>query len=176
MLAQRRDGDGDDVQAVVEILAKLCGPDGLLKIFVGGGEDSGLEGNGGRVPPTRSNSLCCRTRRSFACMGGASSPISSRKRVPSSAASSFPFLRPTAPVNAPFSCPKSSLSRRVSGMAAQLMAMKGRPERGLFWWMARATNSLPVPLSPRMRTVESLCATRAMNSSIWLIWRLSPTS
>ena len=40
-------------------------------------------------------------------------------------------------------------------MAAQLTAMKGLSLRGLLWWMARATSSLPVPLSPWMRTVAS---------------------
>jgi hypothetical protein len=34
--------------------------------------------------------------------------------------------RATAPVKAPFSCPNSSDSSRLSGMAAQLTLMKGR--------------------------------------------------
>ena len=55
-------------------------------------------------------------------MAGDSSPISSRKIVPASASSNFPMRRPAAPVNAPRSCPKSSLSSSVSGIAAQLMA------------------------------------------------------
>ena len=41
------------------------------------------------------------------------------------------------------------------------MAMNGWWWRGLLWWMARATNSLPVPVSPWMRTVVSRGATRA---------------
>lgn len=49
--------------------------------------------------------------------------------------------------NDPFSWPKSSLSKRLSGMAAQLMATKGACW-GLLSWMARVTSSLPVPLSP----------------------------
>ena len=45
-----------------------------------------------------------RTRRSFACMGSGSSPISSKKMVPVSAISNLPFTPPTlAPVNAPVS-------------------------------------------------------------------------
>jgi len=51
-------------------------------------------------------------------------------------------------VNAPRSCPNISLSISVEGMAEQLMAMNGRSRRGLNWWMARATISLPVPLCP----------------------------
>jgi hypothetical protein len=45
--------------------------------------------------------------------------ISSRKIVPFWAISNFPNFLFIAPVNAPFSCPKSSDSRRVSGIAPQ---------------------------------------------------------
>ncbi len=50
-------------------------------------------------------------------------------------------------------------------MAAQLMATNGRSARGLLRWMAWATSSFPVPLSPWIRTVESVGATRRMNSN-----------
>ena len=33
----------DNVEAVVEVLAKFAGLDGLLEIFIGGGEDAGFE-------------------------------------------------------------------------------------------------------------------------------------
>ena len=38
------------------------------------------------------------------------------------------------------------------GMAAQFTSTKGRPLRADSRWMARATNSFPVPDSPYMRT------------------------
>ena len=82
--------------------------------------------------------------------------------MPPSAVSSFPFFCATAPVNAPFSWPNSSLSSSVSVIAAQLIATNGFSARGLLRWMARATSSLPVPLSPVISTVESVGATRAM--------------
>ena len=50
--------------------------------------------------------------------------ISSRKKVPPFAISNNPCLMESAPVKAPFSYPKSSLSSRLSGIAAQLRAMK----------------------------------------------------
>jgi hypothetical protein len=50
-------------------------------------------------------------------------------------------------------------------MAAQLMVMNGRSERSEFTWMARATSSLPVPLSPVMSTVASVGAMRTMRPS-----------
>ena len=61
--------------------------------------------------------------------------------------------RRSAPVNEPFSCPKSSLSSRVSASAAQCTATNGLSARGLSAWMARASSPLPVPLSPVMSTV-----------------------
>ena len=62
-------------------------------------------------------------------------------------------------MNAPFSWPNSSLSSRVSVSAPQLTLMNGPIARLLSRWIARATSSLPVPLSPAMNTVVSLAAT-----------------
>ena len=78
-------------------------------------------------PPTRSTMRSCSTRSSLACAASGSSPISSRKMVPSSAASNLPARRST-PVATPRSMPNSSASSRFSGIAAQLIAMK-RPLR-----------------------------------------------
>ncbi len=57
-----------------------------------------------------------------------------------------------APVKAPFSCPKSSLSMRVSGTAAQFRATNRRDLRSDKSWSIRATSSFPVPLSPTTST------------------------
>jgi hypothetical protein len=46
-------------------------------------------------------------------------------------------------------------------MAAQFSLMKVLPWRLLWWCKARATNSLPVPVSPSSSTVASLGATFA---------------
>ena len=83
------------------------------------------------------------------------SPISSRKRVPPSASSKRPLRLVIAPVNAPFSCPNSSLSSRSRGMAPQFTGTKGWSRRAESSWMLRATSSLPVPDSPRTRTLVS---------------------
>ena len=69
-----------------------------------------------------------------------------------------------ASVKAPFTWPNSSLSSRFSGMAPQLTATKGASRRGERAWMARATSSLPVPLSPVMSTVELVGATERTRS------------
>jgi len=84
-----------------------------------------------------------------------------RPAAPPSAASNRPSRRWVAPVNAPFSWPKSSEAMRDSGIAAQLTRMNALLALGDRLCMARAINCLPVPVSPVMRTVESTRATRA---------------
>ncbi len=93
--------------------------------------------------------------------------------MPPSAASNFPTRSRMAPVKAPLTWPNSSLSSRVSGMAAQLTGTKGPWARGERPWMARAMSSFPVPLSPRMRTVVSVGATRITSSRTCAIGGLS---
>src|SRR3989441_11706607 len=50
-------------------------------------------------------------------------------------------------------------------MAAQLTPTKGCDDRVDPLWMARETSSFPVPVSPVMRTVESVGATLATRES-----------
>ncbi len=47
-------------------------------------------------------------------------------------------------------------------MAAQFTLIKGPWLRRLMRWIAWATSSLPVPVSPKMRTVASLAETVAI--------------
>src|ERR1700693_321268 len=101
-----------------------------------------------RVSPTRSSSCSCNTRSSLACVASGPGPISSRNNVPPSASSNRPGLSLSAPVNAPFTCPKNSLSKRPSGTALQFNLTRVRSLRALCSWMARAPSSFPVPLSP----------------------------
>ncbi len=92
------------------------------------------------------------------------SPISSKKSVPPAASSTLPGTRRSAPVNAPRSCPKSSLSTSGPGSVVQSTVTKGPSARAEFTWMARAKSVLPVPVSPRSNTVASVCAESAMRS------------
>jgi hypothetical protein len=65
-------------------------------------------------------------------------------------------------VKAPFSWPNNSDATRSRGTAAQFTLTKVREARSDLRCMARAISSLPVPVSPVMRTVESLGATLEM--------------
>jgi hypothetical protein len=82
------------------------------------------------------------TRRSFTCSASGSSPISSRNSVPPSASLEEALLAPGAPVNAPFSWPKSSLSMSASGSAPQFTTTNGALLRWAPSWSARATTLL----------------------------------
>src|SRR6266446_6046275 len=96
--------------------------------------------------------------------------------VPRCASSNCPSFRRCAPVNAPFSCPKSSDSRSPGGIAAQLTLTNGALRRADAAWIARATTSLPTPLSPRIRTVASVSATLTTTVRIARISRLPSRS
>ncbi len=127
-----------------------------------------------RSAPTGSTSPSCRTRSTLAWVRADMSPISSRKIVPPSAATNLPVWRRSAPVKLPFSWPKSSDSISSSGIAAQLTWTNGRSRRGEWRWMARATSSLPVPLSPVMRTVAGVGAAFSIVSRRRFIARALP--
>ena len=72
--------------------------------------------------------------------------------MPPSASSAAPGRSSWAPVKAPFTWPKISLSIESLGIAPQLSAMNGPPARGERAWIASAVTSLPVPLSPVTNT------------------------
>ena len=66
-----------------------------------------------------------------------------------------------------------ALAEIGSETAAQLTATNGSLARGEPRWMARATTSLPVPLSPRIRTVVLPTATSSAAASTSRIAALS---
>ena len=79
--AQRRNTDGKHVQTVEQILAELLLIDHRRKIAIGRRDQPRVAAMV-RVPPSRSNSRSCKTRRSFGCSSRGISPISSRNTVP----------------------------------------------------------------------------------------------
>ncbi len=112
------------------------------------------------LDPILTNFLSCKTLNNLACKCTDKSPISSKNITPVLANSNFPILPSLlAPLKAPFAYPKSSLSNKASGIAAQFMAINGLVHRFPSAWIDFAINSLPVPLSPVIKTVELDCAT-----------------
>ncbi len=109
------------------------------------------------VPPTLSIVFSCNILKNFDWSEIGTSPTSSKNKVPPIANSHLPIFPPLfAPVNAPSSYPNNSLSNKGSGMAAQFIAINGPFPLLLELCIALANNSFPVPLSPLIRTVESL--------------------
>ncbi len=74
-----------------------------------------------------------------------------------------------APVNAPLVCPNISDSISSRGIEAQSTTMYGLPARPERSWMASATSSLPVPVSPSMMIEASLDATSLIRSRTAII-------
>ena len=60
-------------------------------------------------------------------------------------------------------------------MAPQLTGMNGAVARPLRWWTARATSSLPTPLSPVMSTVVRAAATFSITENTDCMAGLRPT-
>jgi hypothetical protein len=92
-------------------------------------------------------------------------------------------FRLPASVKAPRSKPKSSASRRVSGIAAQFTLTNDALARGLAACRARARRLLPVPVSPCRRTggTRRAVATRESRRRTWAwmatipeLWPIKP--
>ncbi len=82
-------------------------------------------------PPTRSKSPPSSTRSTLACTAERQlADLVEEERAAARPARSARAWRRSAPVKAPRSWPKSSLSTSVSGIAAQLTATNGAPARG----------------------------------------------
>ena len=119
------------------------------------------------VPPTRKKRRSCSTRSRSTCSLGEMSPISSRKIVPPSASSNLPLLlRDGAGEGALLVAEQLRLEQRLgerrAGDGRRTACSARSPEK----WMARATSSLPVPLSPWISTVLRRLATSRTRSKI----------
>ena len=169
VLAQRRHVNVKHIQPVKQIRAQMPMRHRILRIAIRRGQHAHIHVLlGARSQPAQfplfqhAQQLGLRADRHLA-------QFIQQQRSALSASSKHPARRSTAPVNAPFSCPKISLSISVSGIAAQFTARNGRPLRGLRSCSVRATISLPVPLSPVIRTETfdgAICSISAKISRI----------
>jgi hypothetical protein len=163
-LAKRWHRDRKHVQPIEEIAAERAGLDRRLQVAVRGGDDAHVDAH--RCAPSDALELALlqdteqcdlRLHRQLADFV--------EEEGPPCASSKRPRRRWVAPVNAPFSWPKSSDAMSSRGIAAQLTLTKAPDARADRRWIARATSSLPVPVSPVISTVESLRATFATRAS-----------
>ncbi len=167
--AKRRHANGEDGQPEEEVLPEAALLDGLGEVAVGRRHDAHVHAHGPRPSEPLELLLLQHAKQLRLEARGADSPTSSRSRVPPSASSKRPRRRWTAPVKAPFSCPKSSLSTSEGVRAAQLTRTRGPDRRDPSSCSARATSSLPVPVSPCTSTVVVVGATFRTSASVALI-------
>jgi hypothetical protein len=127
------------------------------------------------TPPRRMNSRSWITRSSLAWVSTGMLPISSKKIEPPAATSNRPFLFEMAPVKEPLTWPKRFDSSRSAGIEPELTVTKGPSARREWWWIALATSSLPVPLSPRIRMFDLAGAASEIRSNTCCIGFDLPT-
>ena len=140
-LAQRRQADRHDVEAVEQILAEQALADQLAQVAVGGGDDADI-GADRRAPADRGE---------LALLQHAQQPgLRLERHVADLVEEQRAALRParsarpragSAPVKAPRSWPNSSLSISSRGIAAMLMATNG-PAAALAVIVQRARHQL----------------------------------
>ena len=126
---QRGQPQRHDTEAVVEVVTQLALDEQLLNVAMCRCQKPHVEGD--ELATSQAPDFLLLEDAEEIHLGlGAISPISSRKRVPRWAISNQPGLRRVAPLKAPFSYPKSSLSIKVSGSAPTFEAMNGPERRG----------------------------------------------
>ena len=160
-LAQRRHLDRENVEAVVEIGAERSFGDHRPQIAVRGGDDAARRrARSARAADALELALLQDAQQLRLQLSGIS-PISSRKSVPPCGQLEPADPRRDArPVNAPFLVAEQlalEQPRRASRRSCTSRTACARPSAQS--WIARATSSLPVPVSPQIKTVASVGAT-----------------
>ena len=120
-LGQSRQHDGEHIEPVIQVLSQAPLEDRVAEIAIGGRQHPHVERDVA-APADASEFAVLDDAQQLGLQLGFISPISSSSSVPPLASSKHPARRWSAPVKAPRSWPKSSLSSRPSGSAAQLIA------------------------------------------------------
>jgi hypothetical protein len=164
-LAQRRQGDLEHAETIVEILAELAALHRRVQVAIRCGDDADVGVQQPCAAERRMNSRSSSTRSSLACTDGAISPTSSRKQDAMLACSMRPAWRHRAGERATLVAEQLRFEQLVGQCGAvnrderSVAAARGMVDE-------RATTSLPVPDSPVSSTVVSVCAhTRACAST-----------
>ncbi len=109
----------DDVEAIEQVLAES--PRGGIggQVAVGGGQDADVAERASASRRRARTAAPAAAAAASAARRAADSPISSRNSVPPSAAATLPKVSCTAPVNAPWTWPNSSLSSNSADRLGQ---------------------------------------------------------
>ena len=156
-LAQRRNANLHDVEAVVEVFTELTAGERLLEIAIGRRHDPGVHVD----HPVASDAGEAEVLQDVQELGlkgkGKLGDLVEVDR-PLVGVPELARLSAVRPGERALFVAEGSDSRSPAGIAAQLTLMKGQLQRREAAWMARTTRSLPTPLSPRIKTVASVSA------------------
>ena len=159
-LAQGRQDEGNDVETIEEVLQEPAVLHQPLDVAVGRGDHAHVH----LLAALRAQGLelaLLQDAQELGLQGRAHGPDLVQEDGAAVGEGELALLVGGGPVKAPRTWPNSSDSSRVSGMAAQFTLMSGMSRCALRSWMARASSSLPVPVSPMMSTVLLVSATRS---------------
>ena len=173
-LAERRELDREDAEAVVEVLAERLLADGLEQVAVGRGDDPDVDLARRRAADPVELALLQDAQQLGLGLGGELADLVEEDRAavgqlePAGAAGDRAGEGPLL-VAEQLALDESRGQGRAVDLDERLV-----PAR-LVEWMARAISSLPVPVSPQIRTVASVAATRRTLSSTAASAGLRPT-
>jgi hypothetical protein len=171
---KRRRENGEDLEAVKEVAAKLLFRDHFGQVAIGGGDEAHVDGDGPRSAQALDLALLQSAQQLGLQVERQLAHLVEKERALVGQLQTADLARNGAGERALLVAEELAFEQ-PAGMAAQFSLMKVRSLRGLSRWMARASSSLPVPVSPWIRTVASVGATVSICRSTLRRPVLSPT-
>ncbi len=162
-LAQRGHLDVDDVDPVEEVLAESLLRHLVLQVAVGRGQDPGVEPDFG-VSTDRPDRALLERAQELGLHPGRHLSDLVEEEGPARGLQEEPQSRLTGIREGPLHVTEELALEEVLRHRRAVDGDERPRGRALRAWMALATSSLPVPLSPVMSTVVSEVATRSMRS------------
>jgi len=145
-LAERRDLNGEDVQAVIEVAAEGALGDALRKIHVGGGDDSDVHALRAIAAEPFEFLLLKHAKKFRLKFEGKVADFVEEERAAIGEFEAADFLTDGAGERAALVAEELGFEK-TAGNGGAINLTKVRSRRGLRLWMARAKSSLPVPVS-----------------------------
>jgi hypothetical protein len=174
-LAQRRQVQGDHVQAEEQVLAEPAGRDLGAQVLVGGGQDAHVHRDRLAAADALDLARLQRAQQLGLRLRPQVADLVQEERAPAGQleAAAPPLRR--AGEGAPLVAEQLRL-HQVARDGRAVEPHEGPAARGEWRWMAAATSSLPVPDSPVISTRASVGATRSISSRTASIAALRPPS
>src|SRR5215468_8082401 len=153
--------DGNNVQSIVKVLSKGSFRNQSVQVLIGGGDHANIY-FGPILAPNPPYFVLLQNTQQFGLHVGADVADLVEEASATLGFLKHPFLIRNRSGKCPSNMTKDFTFQQRLGQRAAVHRHKWVVRRGLCWWMARAIRSLPVPLSPRIRTTLLVGATLAM--------------